>query len=122
MATQKRDRDDLAVGHRIRKLREAYGLKQQTLATMLGNASHSMVSEIELGKRQASMPVLRALSRIFHVSVAYLMGEDGTAEHVDPETIALKASFRAALERIQSRKDAMADAIREAFDLLEHRS
>ena len=109
----------IAVGKRVRLLREAKGWKQQALATMIGEESHSTISDIENGKRMPKSAKLRALARAFDVTVAYLLGETQPDDLPNPEILALKASLRSELERIRSCNEDIADVLKQATQLLD---
>ena len=90
------------IGARVRMLRKARGWKQQALAEMLGDRSHSTVSEIERGHRMPSPATLHALAEVFAVSVGYLLGKPDTDREGTPETRVLKDSMRSALDEIRA--------------------
>jgi transcriptional regulator with XRE-family HTH domain len=75
-------------GHVLRQLRERRELSQGKLAT-LANISPAMVSQLELGKRGASPPVLAALAQALGVDPRTLSAEHFAASlqhssHVHP--------------------------------------
>lgn len=90
------------VGERVRQLRDARGWKQQTLAEMIGAKSHSTIAEIETGSRFPSSSKLRALARVFDVSVSSLLGEPDDGHENQADTLILKASLRSELAHIRS--------------------
>lgn len=61
------------IGSRIKRLREREEMSQEALANTLGVARPA-ITEIEKGRRRVSSDELIALSRIFQVSVDYLLG------------------------------------------------
>lgn len=66
---------------RIRKLREDWGLAQETVAIMLGCTQESY-SRYENGRTQMPYHMLRHLSDYFNTSVDYLLGRtDETAPY-----------------------------------------
>ena len=68
--------DKTAFGERIAKLRIAKGLSQNQLSQMLG-VKRSVVSYYESGDRLPSFDVLIEMSRVFNVSIDYLLkGKD----------------------------------------------
>ena len=58
---------------RIRDLREDHDLKQRELAAYL-NCSQRTYSNYELGQRDIPTDILIRLSRLYHVSVDYILG------------------------------------------------
>ncbi|MBR3059844.1 MAG: helix-turn-helix transcriptional regulator [Oscillospiraceae bacterium] len=58
---------------RIRDLREDADMKQRELATYL-NCSQQVYSNYELGQRDIPTDVLIKLSKLYHVSVDYILG------------------------------------------------
>jgi transcriptional regulator with XRE-family HTH domain len=90
------------IGQLVRALRNERDWKQQALAHMIGDRSHSTISEIENGRRMPSPATLRALAEVFDVSVAYLLGKPDAAPESTPETRALKASIRSELDVARS--------------------
>lgn len=90
------------VGERVRQLRDARGWKQQTLAEMIGAKSHSTIAEIETGTRFPTARKLRALARVFDVTVDSLMGEPDDAPQRQADTMILKASLRSELAHLRS--------------------
>ena len=67
-------------GFIIRSLREADGLMQQDLADRL-HVSRTYLSQLETGKREPSIQLLKNAAGIFGVPVALLLIE-GSREHV----------------------------------------
>lgn len=90
------------LGQRVRVLRNERNWKQQALAEMIGDKSHSTISEIENGRRMPSQATLYALAEVFDVSVGYLMGKPDADREVTPETRVLKDSMRSALDEIRA--------------------
>ena len=62
-------------GQRLKQLRKNIPLNQGQLALRVG-VSPSLISAYETGNRFPSCEVLLRLSRIFHVSVDYLLGQE----------------------------------------------
>ena len=58
---------------RIRDLREDNDMSQETVAALL-NVSQSTYSRYESGRLDIPTEVLIALSRLYHVSVDYILG------------------------------------------------
>jgi transcriptional regulator with XRE-family HTH domain len=73
------------IGSRIKRLREREGLSQEVLAKALG-VSRPAITEIEKGRRRVSSDELVVLSKVFRVSVDYLLGlsEEPTV-HIETE-------------------------------------
>ncbi len=70
-------------GKRLKQLRKGIPLSQEQLAKRLG-VTKSLISSYENDVRFPSCEVLLQLSRIFHVSVDYLLGQEAyTAIRVD---------------------------------------
>ena len=86
------------VGERVRTLRKERDWKQQVLADMIGDKSHSTISDIETGHRMPSPATLHALAEVFAVSVGYLLGKPDSASESTPETRAITASIRSELD------------------------
>lgn len=61
---------------RIRDLREDHDMKQRELASYL-NCSQQVYSNYELGQRDIPTDVLIRLSRLYQVSVDYILGLTG---------------------------------------------
>lgn len=70
---------------RLKKLRQEADLKQSDLAKKLG-LSTSTIGMYEQGRRQADPDTLLELSKIFNVSVDYLLGNESSKE-VDSTTL-----------------------------------
>lgn len=67
----------LALGHRIHKLRVDKHLTQQGLAQKLNCADAATISYFENGKRLPSIEMLYSMSKLFNVSITFLLeGED----------------------------------------------
>ena len=58
---------------RVRDLREDHDLKQREIAAYL-NCSQQVYSNYELGQRDIPTDVLIKLSKLYHVSVDYILG------------------------------------------------
>ncbi len=58
---------------RVRDLREDHDLKQRELAAYL-SCSQQVYSNYELGQRDIPSDVLIKLSKLYHVSVDYILG------------------------------------------------
>lgn len=60
-------------GQRLNMIREQSGVKQKTLAELLG-VTRTQISDMENGKTGTSLTRLVALAEFFHVSTDYLLG------------------------------------------------
>lgn len=58
---------------RVRDLREDHDLKQREVAAYL-NCSQQVYSNYELGQRDIPSDVLIMLSKLYHVSIDYILG------------------------------------------------
>ena len=78
------------IGSRIRKIRLRYGMSQQQLAEILGK-SRAVVIAYEEGQKIPDYSVVTDISKLFNVSLAYLMGFEGDHAKqdfdIDPEEI-----------------------------------
>lgn len=72
-------------GARIRVLREALGLSQDDLATLLNYKSRSSINKIELGERNLTQSKIKAIADALHTTPAYIMGWEDPLESVDPD-------------------------------------
>jgi len=61
------------IGNRIKKLRENEGLNQLELSKLL-NISNTTLSQYESGQRTPSDDIKIKLSKVFNVSIDYLLG------------------------------------------------
>jgi len=62
----------MSLEHRVKELRESYGISQEKLAEML-HVSRPTISQIENGERKISVEELIKLSKIFNLSVEGLL-------------------------------------------------
>jgi transcriptional regulator with XRE-family HTH domain len=69
------EEEQLALGRRLRELREYLGLPQQYVTAATG-IPRSAVSEIERGNRKVDSLELRKLAKVYKTSVTRLLGED----------------------------------------------
>lgn len=67
------------IGATIRTLREAYGWKLGQLAQAVG-ISHSYLSNIEYGRKAASMPVLRRIAEVLTVPLGAIVSAEYSGE------------------------------------------
>lgn len=68
------DRDQLALGQRLREIREYLGLSQQYVTVTTG-IPRSAISEIERGNRKVDSLELRKFARAYQTSVGRLLGD-----------------------------------------------
>lgn len=85
------DADALTLGRRVRERRTQLGMKLEQLAGAIDRAP-SQVSAIENGKREPSLPVLRALAQALDCSVDELLSNEPPSE---------RAALEIAVERAQ---------------------
>ncbi|NLA66379.1 MAG: helix-turn-helix domain-containing protein, partial [Leucobacter sp.] len=83
--------DALTLGRRVRERRTQLGMKLEQLAAAI-NRAPSQVSAIENGKREPSLPVLRALAQALESSVDELLADEAPSE---------RAALEIAVERAQ---------------------
>jgi len=83
--------DALTLGRRVRERRKRIGLKLEQLAAAIDRAP-SQVSAIENGKREPSLPILRALSQALDCTVDELLASEPPSE---------RAALKIAVERAQ---------------------
>ena len=65
----------MTFGERVRNLRHGIGITQEQLAARL-NLSKANVSKYESNAIEPNLDTLLALSKIFNVSIDYLLGND----------------------------------------------
>lgn len=65
------------IGRRLQLIRKSRGLTQAKLARML-RTLQSNISDIERGARKPSLQQLASLSRVLHVSIDEILGEEKT--------------------------------------------
>jgi len=87
---------DLAV--RLRLAREQAGLSQGQAAKLM-KFHRPTISEIEAGRRRVQAEELSEFAKHYHVSVHWLIGEDGAADNVHEAKVRLAARELAKLER-----------------------
>ncbi len=76
-------------GHRIKLLRTAMGVQQDELANKLG-ISRSYLSQIEKGKKEPSLKILKRIAEYFEMPPALLVeskSENNSALNVELEKI-----------------------------------
>lgn len=90
-ASESETADALTLGRRVRERRSQLGLKLEQLAAAIDRAP-SQVSAIENGKREPSLPVLRALAQALECTVDELLMDEAPNE---------RAALEIAVERAQ---------------------
>lgn len=63
-------------GEKLRDLRKAHGISIKELASQLGYASHSYLSEIETGKKLPTIELVLKVSHLFNVSTDQLLKDE----------------------------------------------
>lgn len=86
--------DRVALGARLKEMREYRGFSQDEVAQYLA-IPRSAISLMESGTRGLDVLELRKLAALYHCSIDELTGED--APHVDQQSIGLVARAAAAL-------------------------
>ncbi|MGI6591036.1 MAG: helix-turn-helix domain-containing protein [Eggerthellaceae bacterium] len=66
----------IQLGKRIREVREKQKLSQRQLALMMGNESHSYLSEVERGVTNPSFDYLCSLADALDVEISYFFVSD----------------------------------------------
>lgn len=82
--------DALTLGRRVRERRLALGLKLEQLAEAVKRAP-SQLSAIENGRREPSLPVLRALAHALHCAVDDLLIDEAPSERAALEIAVTRA-------------------------------
>ncbi len=90
------------LGARIAALRRAAGWSQGELAQLL-QVSPSAVGMYEQGRREPSGEILVALSRLFHVTVDYLLTGSPVPEEQQTAELAMDSLLTDADKRLDSR-------------------
>ncbi len=70
-----------SLGHRLKSLREEYGLTQAQLANLAG-VTAGLIGQIEQGKVQPSLKTLEKLSEVMGVSTCYFIMEQGAVDQL----------------------------------------
>jgi Zn-dependent peptidase ImmA (M78 family) len=73
---------DLALAHRLKKMRESLGLKLIEAAERLGFSSYQILSNIEEGKREVKVSELLRFSRVYYCGIDRLLGYEETDSYV----------------------------------------
>ncbi len=96
--------DTKACGERIRQLRIASGLTQEKMAAAL-NVDRSFYSRVESGKNGCSVELLIQLSRLFKVSLDYIvLGEKSDAVPTPEYSVPLKLEVTKLIEHLEDFK------------------
>lgn len=96
----------LIVGPRLQRARTLAGYGQQEAAPLLGYSTPAQLSQHEMGRRLAPMPVLITAARLYGTSTDYLLGESPEPDR-DPD-----AGNRAAILRgVRKALDATAELV-----------
>jgi transcriptional regulator with XRE-family HTH domain len=100
-------------GRRIKHLRQASGLSQDALATVIGYGSRGSIANIESGRQEPPLSMALALADFFGVRLENLTAEE-PAESPDPASIAVRA-FLAGLppRKRQTAVDKLLPALKE---------
>lgn len=80
---------DVALGQRLRAVRQQRGLSQQQVAAALG-VTHQMVQKYETGRGRVAFSTLVALAGALDVDVALLA--DGTGPRLPHDPLAVRAA------------------------------
>ena len=83
---------------RLRVAREQAGLSQGQVAELM-NLHRPTISEIEAGNRRVHVEELPEFARHYHVSVRWLLGEEGAAEDLHEARVRLAARELAKLKK-----------------------
>ena len=81
--------DRLAIANRIYIARKNNYLKQREVCATLG-INQSSYSALELGKRDLNVAELFILSKMFNVSISWLLGSDSVPQLTDSECLELE--------------------------------
>ncbi|BFU91903.1 MAG: hypothetical protein NTAFB01_30900 [Nitrospira sp.] len=100
---QKQHKPDVQVGHTIKILRTALGIKQKDFANRLDIQPHYL-SLIESGKREPSLQLLRSIARKLNVPVGLLFweGEERSRIHTGTEQEELLKHIRSLLLQMET--------------------
>ncbi len=88
-------------GNRIKKLRIEHGLSQEDLAKKLGYSHKSAINKIELNINGVPASKIVLLSKIFGVSISYLLCDDVSPEKPAPINSELWAEICADPEKLR---------------------
>ncbi|MBO8129681.1 MAG: helix-turn-helix transcriptional regulator [Peptococcaceae bacterium] len=70
-----------SLGHKLRALREEYGMTQAQLASLAG-VTAGLIGQIEQGKVQPSLKTLEKLAQVLGVSPCYFITEPGAEDQI----------------------------------------
>ncbi len=82
---------------RLRLAREQAGLSQGQVAKLM-EMHRPTVSEIEAGRRRVQAEELTEFARVYHVSVSWLVGQEGAGEDMHASKVRLAARELAKLK------------------------
>ena len=108
--------DNLAIGSRIRKVRNQHGLKQDEFAEKLGVNRHSL-SRIESGKQPVPNELLVSLWTVYKVSANYIMNGVEAREYHHDDITRILANSKEKDARIE-RLDYMIKMLRDKLESL----
>jgi transcriptional regulator with XRE-family HTH domain len=83
-ARQRRDPDDVEIGHKIRALRVAKGVSQAALGQTLG-VTFQQVQKYERGANRVSAGRLQKIAHMLDTPVTFFYGEPAARKKYDPE-------------------------------------
>ena len=108
--------DNLAIGSRIRKVRNTLGMRQDEFAEKLGVNRHSL-SRIESGKQPVPNELLVSLWTVYKVGANYIMNgvEPGEIQDVDIDRILADSKDKTARIR---QLDFVIEVLREKLESL----
>lgn len=92
---------NISVGRRIRGIRSAYGLTQESLSEDLG-ISPNYLGEIERGRRPLSHKVAKRLCAYFHLSLDYLYNGKPLIEETAAASVQAQEAYSADLTTLLS--------------------
>jgi len=72
--------DYIKIGNRIRMQRENFDMSRETLSELV-NLSPYFLGQIERGQRKMSINTLISLSECLHISIDYLIFEEGNIDN-----------------------------------------
>lgn len=81
------------LGNRIRKAREAKGLSQVELASLIGVKSGQVISNWEKGENKPNVDLLIALCKVLDVSLADLMNYHGNEINLSAAALSIAARY-----------------------------
>lgn len=93
----------MAIGNRIKSLREKHNLSQLQLAEKVG-INNSVLSRIEAGKRDVEDYLLVKFADVFEVSTDYLVGRDKTLNTTNDINVAYFGGAKEELTEEEARR------------------